>query len=271
MRIRTIKPEFWQNETIATLPEFTRLLAIALLNYADDHGYFMANHKLIAGNLFPFEDDSEKILRSIQELSSVDYLELGVDSKGRKVARIVNFEKHQRVDKPKASIIKGDFIIQDTSKTHPRIIQDASCEEGNGKGMEKEMNREGETSEKSSPPQDFEKSSKPESTDQIIVRINAVRPMWSKAPHLTSQEQHDLFTAIDGIRQITEEQWASLARWAASPDGKDDWTIKTRSRFIANYSEALMKAGDWSAGELKPQPHLDLGGRRAASRMTFES
>jgi hypothetical protein len=138
MRIRTIKPEFWQNETIATLPEFTRLLAIALLNYADDHGYFMANHKLIAGNLFPFEDDSKKIPRSIQELSRVDYLELGIDSKGRQVARVVNFDKHQRVDKPKASIIKADFIVQDASKTHPRIVQDASQEEGKGK----EGNRE---------------------------------------------------------------------------------------------------------------------------------
>jgi len=135
MRIRTIKPEFWQNETIAGLPEFTRLLAIALLNYADDHGYFMANHKLIKGNLFPFEDDSKKILRSFQELSCVGYLEFGVDSKGRSVARVANFTKHQRVDKPKPSSIKEDFKFQDESQT------DQGCVLGGmeGKGMEKEV------------------------------------------------------------------------------------------------------------------------------------
>jgi hypothetical protein len=135
MRIRTIKPEFWQNETIALLPEFTRLMAIALLNYADDHGYFMANHKLIHGNLFPFEDDSKKIPRAIDELSRVDYLQLGIDSKGRQVARVINFTKHQRVDKPKPSIIKEDFTIQDQSKTHPRSILGGM--EGKGKEMER--------------------------------------------------------------------------------------------------------------------------------------
>ena len=132
MRIRTIKPEFWQNETIAAMSEFTRLLAIAILNYADDHGYFMANHKLIKGNLFPFEDDSKKILRSIQELSSAGYLELGIDSKGRSVARVANFTKHQRVDKPKPSRIKDDFTIQDESKMNPRCVSGGM--EGNGTG-----------------------------------------------------------------------------------------------------------------------------------------
>jgi hypothetical protein len=133
MRIRTIKPDFWQNETIASLPEFTRLLAIALLNYADDHGYFMANPKLIHGNLFPFEEDSKKVPRSIQELSRVGYLELGKDEKGRDVARVINFTKHQRVDKPKPSIIKENCIFRDESKTNPRHVQDASQEEGNGR------------------------------------------------------------------------------------------------------------------------------------------
>jgi hypothetical protein len=132
MRIRTIKPDFWQNETIAGLPEFTRLVAIALLNYADDHGYFMANPKLIHGNLFPFEEDSKKVPRSIQELSRVGYLELGKDEKGRDVARVINFTKHQRVDKPKPSIIKENCTFQDESKTNPRHVQDASKEEGNG-------------------------------------------------------------------------------------------------------------------------------------------
>jgi len=138
MRIRTIKPEFWQNETIASLSEFTRLLAIALLNYADDHGYFMANHKLIKGNLFPFEDDSKKILRSIQELSCVGYLELGSDSKGRSVARVANFTKHQRVDKPKPSSIKEDFTIQDESQMDHGCILGGMEGNGYGKGSGKE-------------------------------------------------------------------------------------------------------------------------------------
>jgi hypothetical protein len=57
MRIRTVKPEFWTNEKMAALPDFTRLVALALLNYADDHGYFWANSLMMRGALFPFEDE----------------------------------------------------------------------------------------------------------------------------------------------------------------------------------------------------------------------
>ncbi len=38
-RIRTIKPTFWTDEDMADISEAACLLAIGLLNYADDEGY----------------------------------------------------------------------------------------------------------------------------------------------------------------------------------------------------------------------------------------
>lgn len=133
MRIRTIKPEFWMHEGLCRCSEFTRLLAIALLNWADDEGYFMANPILIRGQVFPFLDDSKMIPRSLQDLSSVGWIQLGNDNQGREVGRVLNFKKHQRVDKPKPSEIKASSTFQDESKTIPRIVQDASKEEWKGK------------------------------------------------------------------------------------------------------------------------------------------
>jgi hypothetical protein len=275
MRIRTIKPEFFNHEGIFDAEHETnlplRLAFIGLWCAADREGRFRWEPRRLKTQIMPYDDcDFSRVLDALMTRGFiVKYAsttgEFGVIPTFSKHQVINNRERHSELPDP------CNCNEIDACLTREPRVNHAGKAEGKGNGMEKEMNREGETREESPPPHDFEKSSEPESTDQIIKRINAVRPMWSKAPHLTSQEQHDLFTAIDGIRQITEEQWASLASWAASPDGKDDWTIKTRSRFIANYSEALMKAGDWSAGELKPQPHLDLGGRRAASRMTFES
>lgn len=134
MRIRTIKPEFWMHEGLCKCSEFARLLAIAILNWSDDEGYFMANPILIRGQVFPFLDDSKIIPRSLQDLSSVGWIQLGKDDQGRDVGRVLNFAKHQRVDKPKPSNIKGCSTFQDASKIDPRLIQDASKEEG--KGME---------------------------------------------------------------------------------------------------------------------------------------
>lgn len=140
MRIRTIKPDFWLHEGLCNCAEFTRLLAIALLNWADDEGYFMANPILIRGQVFPFLDDSKKIPGGLVELSRVGYIELGTDSQGRAVGKIVNFTKHQRVDKPKPSEIKVSSTFQEGSRNIPGIIQDQSKEEGKGKeqGIEKE-------------------------------------------------------------------------------------------------------------------------------------
>lgn len=135
MRIRTIKPEFWLHEGLCGLPEFTRLLALALLNWADDEGYFLANPAILRGSLFPFLEDSKKIPRSLQELSGVAWIELGNDSQGRQVGRVVNFAKHQRVDKPRPSEIKASSTFQEASKNTPRCLQGGM--EGNG--MEEEQ------------------------------------------------------------------------------------------------------------------------------------
>lgn len=133
MRIRTIKPEFWLHEGLCRCSEFTRLLAIALLNWADDEGYFLAHPNLIKGSLFPFVDDSKNVPGSLQELSRVGWIELGQDDQQRSVGRILNFSKHQRVDKPQASKIKASSTFQDQSKIVPRIILDDSTRERNGK------------------------------------------------------------------------------------------------------------------------------------------
>ena len=140
MRIRTIKPEFWASETIAPLSDKAKLLAIGLLNFADDEGYFWANPVLIRAALFPFEDESKTILGWLQELSGAGYICLGKrGDDGRAVGRVINFTIHQRIDKPKPSIIKQNSQFQDESTTHPITIQDESCLERKGK----EGNREG--------------------------------------------------------------------------------------------------------------------------------
>jgi hypothetical protein len=138
MRIRTIKPEFWLHEGLCGCTEFARLMAIALLNWADDHGYFMAHPSLLRGSLFPFLDDSKKIPGTLQELSRVGWIELGTDNQGRPVGRVINFNKHQRVDKPQASKIKDFFTFQDHSKNVPGTFLDDSKEEWNGMEWNKE-------------------------------------------------------------------------------------------------------------------------------------
>ncbi len=134
MRIRTIKPEFWSSETVAPLSDKSKLLAIGLLNFADDEGFFWANPVLIRAAVFPFVEDSTTIRRWLDDLSGVGYIRLGKRSDdGREVGEVVNFKIHQRIDRPKLSIIKENVTFDDASSSNRRAIVEQSLLEGKGR------------------------------------------------------------------------------------------------------------------------------------------
>ena len=127
---------------MSALPEFTRLLALALLNYADDHGYFWANPIMIRGAVFPFVERSTIIRRSLVELVTVGYIEIGKAPDGRQGGRIVAFSKHQKIDRPQDSKIKDLISFDDDSSSLRGLFDDHSLldrkgmEQGTGNGKE---------------------------------------------------------------------------------------------------------------------------------------
>lgn len=113
-RIRTIKPTFWTDEDMAEVSEAACLLAIGLLNYADDEGYFNANPKLIKAAVFPLREPSGSIPVLLQELSDCGYIRLFSTQNGKRFGLIINFTKHQVINKKTISKIKEmDLIPED--------------------------------------------------------------------------------------------------------------------------------------------------------------
>lgn len=125
MRIRTVKPEFWKHPILTKVDPMVRLLALALLNYADDEGYFYADPDAVRGDLM-FREDSKNVLGWLQDLSKLGYIQLCESPESGTLGKVINFTKHQRVDKPRDSSIAplwdsknilGTF--QDDSKMAP--------------------------------------------------------------------------------------------------------------------------------------------------------
>lgn len=99
-RIRTIKPQFWSDAAIVSLPFEYRLLFQGLWNFADDHG-FIENHPVqIKLNVFPA--DNVDIAKGIRALKKAELIEV-VKLNGTSVIYILNWRRHQRVDKPQPS------------------------------------------------------------------------------------------------------------------------------------------------------------------------
>ena len=138
MRIRTVKPEFWQDEDLAEISETARLVAIGLLNCADDEGFFNANEKLIKSSLFPLTEPSLSIHVCFKQLVECGYLKLYACIEGKKTyGHVVNFSKHQKVNRPSPSRIKPLVDFSDHSVSNHGAVT-VGREQGREQGKEHE-------------------------------------------------------------------------------------------------------------------------------------
>lgn len=141
-RIRTIKPEFWTHPVMARLDPHVRLLALALLNHADDHGYFMASPPIVQAACSPFTEDSVRVHGWLTELSRVGWIEVRNHPTHGPIGRVVNFSTHQRVNRPSDSKVKAYWFTEDSVNAHGGLTEDSLLEQGTG-------NREGNSERKS--------------------------------------------------------------------------------------------------------------------------
>ena len=143
-RIRTIKPEFWSDEKLATVSEATLLVAIGLLNLADDEGYFNANPKLIDAFIFPLRESSMSTHGAISELTNIGYIEVFKCLKNEKdIGLVKNFLTHQVISRPTASKLAPIVDLSSSSVNTHGVITDNSPTERKGKEQGREVEEEG--------------------------------------------------------------------------------------------------------------------------------
>lgn len=99
-RIRTIKPEWLEDEQLLRAGCHARVLSVALILIADDYGRGRCIPEALAAQVFPFEPESSRVFReSLASLSAMHFV--GVYRvREQQYFEIRNWTKHQRVDKP---------------------------------------------------------------------------------------------------------------------------------------------------------------------------
>jgi PAS domain-containing protein len=108
VRIRSIKPEFWRSDDIASLDWETRLFFVGLWSYVDDNGVGIDRLASIAADLFSGDLERDppetfvRVSRGLQTLSEAGRItRYTVENKA--YLEITNWSKHQRIDKPNKS------------------------------------------------------------------------------------------------------------------------------------------------------------------------
>lgn len=103
-RIRTIKPEFFTSEAIASLPLAARLTFIGLWTHADDYGRLVDNPRIIKGAIWPLDDDVTATDVSLHIHMLVDLgLLARYEAEGRRYLHVCNWEEHQKMNRKAAA------------------------------------------------------------------------------------------------------------------------------------------------------------------------
>ena len=143
MRIRSIKPEFWESESLGRVSREARLLFIGLFSCCDDHGRARASSRLLASRLFPYDDDALKKLPSwIAELQKEGCIRI-YKANDETYLDIPKWLNHQKIDKPSASKLPPfEGIREDSREFEKNSLGTGNREEEQGKEKEQVASRE---------------------------------------------------------------------------------------------------------------------------------
>lgn len=117
-RIRSIKPEFWDDEHIASLPMECRLFYIGCWTFADDQGVFNANPSFLKSRIFPYDDDLKVSevkawLKKLEELKMIIPFTHSRDS----YYVVRTFADHQVVDKRYFKRVVPEEVVENVLGT----------------------------------------------------------------------------------------------------------------------------------------------------------
>jgi hypothetical protein len=149
-RIRSIKPELPQSESMGNVSRDARLTFIQLWTLADDEGRLRGNSRMLASLLFPYDDGEDgHVLTTAKDVEAwmVELEREGCIVRyqidGAAYVQVANWLIHQKIDKPSKSKIPA---FDDSSRILAKPRED-SLEEGI-----KDQGKEGSGSDASAPP-----------------------------------------------------------------------------------------------------------------------
>lgn len=120
-RIRTIKPEFFQSESVSSLSYGARLTWIGLWCHGDDYGRHKADPRLVKGAVWPLDDDV-----TIKQISQwLDELELArkihrYEVDGTRYLVSNGWSDHQKVDRPGKNHFPAPPMAPEEPSRHSR-------------------------------------------------------------------------------------------------------------------------------------------------------
>ena len=153
-RIRTIKPEFPQSESMGRVSREARLCFVLIWTICDDSGRTRAASRMLASLLYPYDDDAANHIEGwLDELEAEGCIvRYAVD--GSHYLQVKKWSDHQKIDKPSKSRIptppEPSRILANIPDTPAKPLERSS--EDLGREGTRDLGREGNGEEKGDEP-----------------------------------------------------------------------------------------------------------------------
>lgn len=250
-RIRTIKPEFPQSESMGNVSRDARLLFVLLWTVADDSGRLRGNSRMLASLLFPYDDDAKRQIDGWLGQLEREKCICRYQVDGASYVQVENWASHQKIDKPSASKLPAK---QDASRILANPLEDSSLDQGSkDQGMD----------------QGDEGSAEPQSDSPPASAIEI--PLVDKTEYQVTHEQVEewvsAYPAVDVMQQLKQmRQWcianptnrktsrgitAFIVRWLSKEQDKGGNSGQKESFYERDQRLKAEEMAKWAPGIAK--------------------
>lgn len=213
-RIRTIKPEFPQSESMGRISRDARLLFLELWTICDDSGRARGDSRMLARTLYPYDDGEDGHIKTTRadveawlgELEAVECIvRYRVD--GDTYLQICNWLKHQKIDKPSASKIPApDEDSRILASPRECSSLDQGRDQGKDQGEEGKKNASSSAAADSSPDVPRVTTVLPEIQFVLEIPTNTGKP-WGITAEMIA-EWRNTFPGLDVEAELRKaRQW----------------------------------------------------------------
>jgi hypothetical protein len=228
-RIRSIKPEAWQDERVGALSRDARLLLVGLITMADDEGRLRAQPSMLIGSLYPWDEVSpRKLMDWLNEIER-EGLVLQYEHDGKPYVAFRNWKRHQRINRPSPSLLPAppDHAVVRANSVNDHGTASTISTEGFTPSRGRGSDRIGKDQEPPQPPeqargeQDEQEQAPPVRKNSRALRTNP-RALDTAALAVEADErQRAALDALSAPAIEHREQWAVFqdAMQAAVGDG----------------------------------------------------
>lgn len=247
-RIRSIKPEFWEDEKLSDIPIQARLLFIGTWNFADDYGVLSDSVKWIKAKIFPYDSLRDNDVKQWCDalIKNRMLVPFNYGDKGYYIIR--RFRSHQIIDKRyEKSILPIDVMTEilskieaqcPTSKTHSdHVVITSQDMDRKGEDMDRRGGEEKKSAKAEPPP--------PKNQKKVSLKIFRESEFFEKerlAAALFGTQYQD--ANVDYYHEV-------ILNWSDSKQAKKaDWLATAK-----NWMAKDMTEGKFISKSFKPPTH----------------